>query len=171
MNRHHHLLLIAALAAVAAGAGAAAQSATPPADPVLAELRGMRADLNQRLEANIRVQLLLGKLTLQEQRTNDVVRQLAEVSEKLRANAQTKAQIEAGTKMFGGLLDPNNPEAAEGNFLASTLRAQIEAVAKADEELRQRQGDLTAQLTQEQARWQAFNAQLAELERLVEKRK
>jgi hypothetical protein len=169
MKRIRILLPLAILSALAAAA--AAQSSAPPADPVLAELRGMRADLNQRLEANIRVQLLLGKLTLQEQRTNDVVRQLAEVSEKLRANEQTKAQIEAGSKMFGGLLDPNNPEAAEGNFLASTLRAQIDAVAKADAELRQRQGDLTAQLTQEQARWQTFNAQLAELERLVEKRK
>ena len=37
----------------------------------------MRADLNERLEANIRVQLLVARLTLQEQRTSVVVRQLA----------------------------------------------------------------------------------------------
>lgn len=161
------LLGIGALT-LAAVAGLAAQSGAPPADPTLAELRAMRADINERLEANIRVQLLLGRLTLQEQRTNTVVRQLAEVTEKLRVNEQTKGQVEGFTKMFG--LDAVKAE-DEDNFLTATVRGQIEHVARAEVELKQQHAELTAALAQEQARWSAFNAQLGELERMIEKRK
>lgn len=147
-----------------------AQPAAPQADPMLAELRAMRADINERLEANIRVQLLLGRLTLQEQRTNTVVRQLSDVSEKLRTHELTKVQIEASTKMFG--FDPNKPvDEKDDNFLVSILRSQTEQLAKTDTELKQQHAELTAALAQEQARWATFNAQLGELERMLEKRK
>jgi hypothetical protein len=169
MRRHarNTLLGIGALT-LAAVAGLAAQSSAPQADPMLVELRAMRADINERLEANIRVQLLLGRLTLQEQRTNTVLRQLAEVTEKLRANEQAKGQVEGFTKMFG--LDAVKAE-DEDNFLTATVRGQAEHVAKAEAELKQQQAELTATLAQEQARWAAFNAQLGELERMLEKRK
>ena len=169
MPRHRKPLLLGIGAlTVLVVAGGAAQSNAPQSDPMLAEIRAMRADLNQRLEANIRVQLLLGRLTLQEQRTNTVVRQLAEVSEKLRTQDQTKAQIEAAHKMFG--FDPNKPVSEEeDNFLIATFKAQSEQIAKGDVELRKQQADLSAALVEEQARWAAFNAQLAELERLFEK--
>jgi hypothetical protein len=161
------LLGIGALT-LAAVTGLAAQSAAPQVDPTLAELRAMRADINERLEANIRVQLLLGRLTLQEQRTNTVVRQLTEVTERLRTNEQTKGQVEGFTKMFG--LDAVKPE-DEDNFLTATLRGQIEHAAKAEAELKQQQTELTTALAQEQARWAAFNTKLEELERLFERKK
>ena len=161
------VLGIAALTLIAA-AGLSGQSSAPAADPTLAELRAMRADINERLDANIRVQLLLGRLTLQEQRTNTVVRQLAEVSEKLRTHEQSKGQVEGFKKMFG--LDEMKTE-DEDNFFAATFKTQIEQFAKTEAELKQQQTELTATLAQEQARWTAFNAQLGELERMLEKRK
>jgi hypothetical protein len=164
------LVLIGVLMTIVAAARASGQSGAPPIDPTLAELRAMRADINERLEANIRVQLLLGRLTLQEQRTNTVVRQLSEISEKLRTNEQTKIQIEAGSKMFG--FDPNKPVANDDdNFLMATLKAQTEQLAKTEAELKQQHAELTTALAQEQARWAAFNTQLGELERLLGKRK
>ncbi len=159
-------LAFAAIAIIAATAASGQQA--PPVDPTVAELRAMRADLNQRLEANIRVQLLVARLTLQEQRTSDVVRQLSDVSEKMRTHEQTKAQMEGVSKMFGDLTAVK-PEEEEGNFLLSTLRAQRDAVAKTETDLKQRHSELTTALAQEQARWAAFNTQLAELERLFEK--
>ena len=168
-HARHILLGIGALT-LAAVAGLAAQSGAPQADPTLAELRAMRADINERLEANIRVQLLLGRLTLQEQRTNTVVRQLAEVSDKLRTHEQTKMQIEGATKMFG--FDPNKPVADEDdNFLVAMFKGQTEQLAKTEAELKQQHAELSAALSQEQARWATFNAQLGELERLLDKRK
>lgn len=165
-----HILLGIGALTLAAVAGLAAQSGAPQVDPTLAELRAMRADINERLEANIRVQLLLGRLTLQEQRTNTVVRQLAEVSEKLRINEQTKTQIEAGSKMFG--FDPNKPvDEKDENFLVGIFKGQTEQLAKTEAELKQQHAELSNALSQEQARWATFNAQLGELERLLEKRK
>ena len=171
MHRHARITLFGiAVLTLAVVGGLGAQSAAPQADPMLAELRAMRADINERLEANIRVQLLLGRLTLQEQRTNTVVRQLADVSEKLRTHELTKVQIEAGTKMFG--FDPNKPvDEKDDNFLVSILKSQTEQLAKTDTELRQQHAELTAVLAQDQARWATLNAQLVEIERMLEKRK
>lgn len=163
------LAVIAILITIVAAA-VSGQAGVQPVDPTLAELRAMRADINERLEANIRVQLLLGRLTLQEQRTNTVVRQLAEVSEKLRTHEQTKIQIEAATKMFG--FDPNKPVADEDdNFLVGMFKGQTEQLAKTEAELKQQHAELSNTLSQEQARWATFNTQLGELERLLEKRK
>lgn len=168
----HSFRMLAGIAAlgILAVAVPRGQSAAPAQDPTLAELRAMRSDINERLEANIRVQLLLGRLTLQEQRTNTVVRQLAEVTDKLRTHELTKAQIGAGTKMFG--FDPNKPvNEEEDNFLLATFRSQVEQLAKAETELKREHADLSTALSQEQGRWAAFNAELAELERLFQKRK
>ena len=159
-------LLLAPLVALIGVVGTSGQSGAPPVDPTVAELRAMRAELNERLEANIRVQLLVARLTLQEQRTNVVVRQLADVSDKMRTHEQTKVQMEGVHKMFG---DAKATEENEDNFFLSMLKAQKESVAKTDAELKQQHAELTTALAQEQARWAAFNAQLAELERLFEK--
>ena len=164
-------VLVVGFVALVAGAAASGQSGSPPVDPTVAELRAMRADLNERLEANIRVQLLLGRLQLQEQRTNTVVRQLSEVQEKMRVHDQTKTQVEAGLKMFGDLKvdDPGDPD--DVPFFLAPLKAQIEQLAKTDAELKLQQSELTTALGQEQARWAAFNTKLEELERLFERRK
>ena len=159
-------LLLAPLVALIGVVGTSGQSGAPAVDPTVAELRAMRAELNERLEANIRVQLLVARLTLQEQRTNVVVRQLADVSDKMRTHEQTKVQMEGVHKMFG---DVKANEEDEDNFFLNMLRAQKEAVAKTDSELKQQHAELTSALAQEQARWAAFNTQLAELERLFEK--
>ena len=165
---HARTLLAIPLVALVAVAVTSGQSATPPVDPTVAELRAMRAEINERLEANIRVQLLVAKLTLQEQRTSVVVRQLAEVSEKMRTHEQTKSQMEGVSKMFGDLGAVKAGE-EDDNFLLSMLRAQKDAMTKTDTELKQQHAELTTALAQEQARWAAFNAQLTELERLFEK--
>ena len=160
---------ILALTLVAA-TGLSGQSPTPPADPTLAELRAMRADLNERLEANIRVQLLVARLSLQEQRTNTVLRQLSDVQDKMRTHETTKSQMDTMKKMFG---DPDLSKADEdeSNFLLGTLKTQFELIAKNDAELKQQHSDLTTALAQEQARWAAFNQKLEELERMFEKRR
>ena len=164
-------LLAIGVVALVAVAGASGQSGPQAVDPTIAELRALKADLNERLEANIRVQLLVARLQLQEQRTNTVVRQLAEVQEKLRTHEQTKTQAEAGMKMFG-LDATKTEEEAEGfAILFGPLKAQLELMAKAEADLKVQQTELTTALGQEQARWAAFNAKLEELERLFEKKK
>jgi hypothetical protein len=47
------------------------------------------------------------------------------------------------------------------------MKAQLEKIENGDPVLKERQATLSRQLSEEQARWIAFNAQLEELERLV----
>src|SRR5687768_6244886 len=72
-----------------------------PQDPVVAEIRALRADLNQRLEATMRMQLLVARLQLQEQRTSTVVGQLRDVEARLRENDSARQQAAAALKMLG----------------------------------------------------------------------
>jgi hypothetical protein len=162
------LLAIASLAVIAAGVGYAQSQAVPPQDPVVAEIRAMRADLNERLEATIRTQLLVARLQVQEQRINGVVRQLEEINTKLRANDTSKEQVEQGLKMFGAMGSADeNPEGAD--FFLGPLKAGLAKVAKTDADLKLQQSELMGTLTQEQARWSAFNSRLDELEKLFAK--
>jgi len=162
---------IAALVVIAVAAGYAQSRTTPPEDPVVAEIRALRADLNERLEAAMRAQLLVARLQVQEQRINTVVRQLHELDAKLRENATAKEQVEQGLKMFGamGIKTDENVEGA--NIIFGPLKAGMEKIEKTDAELKLQQTELTGMLSDEQARWIAFNSKLEELERLFDKPK
>jgi hypothetical protein len=156
---------IATLTVIAAAIGHAQSPPAPSQDPVVLEIRALRADLNERLEATMRTQLLVARLQVQEQRTNTVVRQLQELDAKLKENDASKEQVEQGMKMFGGMLKPGeNDEGAE--FFLGPLKAGMEKVAKVDAELRMQQTQLTGTLAEEQARWVALNSKLDELEKM-----
>lgn len=151
--------------AVLAAAALLAQGAAPAGqDPVVAEIRALRADLNQRLEATMRMQLLVARLQLQEQRTSTVVNQLRDVEARLRENDTARQQATAALKMFG----PQNltDEEKKDNPFFALLAGGDERFAAAETELKQQQLQLMRQLSEEQARWTALSAQLDELERL-----
>ena len=151
--------------AVLATAALLAQSAAPAAqDPVVAEIRALRADLNQRLEATMRMQLLVARLQLQEQRTSTVVNQLRDVEARLRENDTARQQATAALKMFG--TQNLTEEQKKDNPFFALLAGGDEKFAAAEAELKQQQLQLMRQLSEEQARWTTFNAQLDQLERL-----
>jgi hypothetical protein len=163
------VVLVAGMIAIAA-AVSAAQSAPPaPRDELAAEIRALRTELNERLEANIRAQLLVARLQLQEQRTATVIRQLQEVNDKLRENQQTKTQLEGALKMFAGMAGADPTKEEEG-FVTAPLKAQMKAVTELETELKLQQAQLTAAIAEEQGRWNAFNARLDELERAFTKK-
>lgn len=168
MNITHPSRLSLGVIAVAALAvtGTSGQTpAEPPQDPVLAEIRALRADLNHRLEASIRAQLLVARLTLQEQRINSVLTQLRQVDDKVRENLGARTSSEAMVKMFGLDKPDLSAEQKEGaNVFFETLKAGLDNLQDADAELKRQQADLSAQLAQEQARWRAFSSLLDELE-------
>ena len=143
----------------------------PPAstDALLAEIKGLRADLNQRLDANIRAQLLVARLQVQEQRITTLSRQLTDVQQQLQNNERARAPLEAQLKMFEAA-PGTDAEKKEFNFLLTTLSSQLEVITKADAELKQQQGYLSGLIAEEQSRWTTFNARLEELERLLPSR-
>ena len=75
------VVLISTASLGAARSGQAPAAATPPDTiaALLVEVRGLRAAMEQMAAAGPRVQLALGRLQLQEQRINTLVRRLEEV--------------------------------------------------------------------------------------------
>lgn len=63
-------------------------------------------------------------------------------------------------------LDKEPTEPGEVNMFAG-MKAQLEKIENGDPVLKERQATLSRLLSEEQARWLAFNAQLEELEKLL----
>lgn len=157
--------LLAMSACVAVAAGARAQSGSAAAvDPVVAEIRAMKAELIDRLDASIRTQLIVARLQIQEQRATMVGRQLEDLAEQLRQNAQARAGIEAQLKAYGEPVVPVDPAKTKALFLAP-LYDGLEQLDRTDAELKQQRDAVMTNMADEQARWSALYRQLDELER------
>jgi small-conductance mechanosensitive channel len=174
---------VAVLLLAAAVSGQGRQPATPaegrqPANPVqarqsatstdelLAEVRALRAELNHAARSGMRAQLLGMRLQLQEQRIGVVSRQLTEVQERLRANAQAQTTLAAQLKMFPFADAEQQGEAAEGfAHILAPFKSHQTDLERADQRLKNEEADLLRLLAAEQARWTGFNAQIEDLER------
>ena len=132
-------LCVAGIMAVFFTAMASAQFRQGPAtlDEVVAELRGIRADLAETSSASVRAQLLLARLQLQEQRIYGLMRQIGDVQNQIAAARQE----------------------ARG-----TERERMQQIIL---ELSNREAELSHQLSVEQARWSEFSDRLDTLERAL----
>jgi chromosome segregation ATPase len=130
-------------------------------DDLVAEVRGLRADILQMADSSLRAQLLVARLQVQEQRIAGVAKQLADTEEQL--GKLDGARNPMLTKLLKDLqAEPSDPDEAE---LVAGMKAQLEKIENGDPVLKERQATLARLLSEEQARWVAFNAQLEELER------
>jgi chromosome segregation ATPase len=170
------IALGAAIAMAAIGVRASGQAGQPAApartqmDELLAEVRGIRADLERASAASTRGQLLGMRLQLQEQRIAALSRQLSDVQDKLHSNTYAKTAMLGPMKMFADM--KKDSDAEEAKTMATVfgpLKQQLEALDKAEAELRNEEAALAGQLHTEQSRWAAFNAQIEELERAAAK--
>jgi chromosome segregation ATPase len=139
---------------------------------LLTEVRGLRVAMEQMASAGPRVQLALGRLQLQEQRINTMVRRLESVRDAIgsaeKESAGTQAQLSMMTEMFKKDL----PE-GEKNPLTNAIDALTKAVAAGTAEIQRLQGEeamLQQQIATEQGRWSDINRALEELERALGRR-
>ena len=132
-------------------------------DDLVTEVRALRADIQQTAEASLRAQLLVGRLQVEEQRIAGIARQLSETEDQIRALEGVRNPFV--TQMLKDL-DKEPAEPGEANLFAG-MKAQLEKIENGDPVLKERQAALSRQLSDEQARWLAFNGQLEELEKLV----
>ena len=160
------VVLVVGLAGSAAGQQRTPPSAAPATmDEVLSELRALRTELRESSAVSLRVQLLVARLQLQEQRINSVWRQLSEVEDKLQANEKNRAVPEQIFRLMG--LEPGAEPPKEMAAMVEMFKNQVAASEKTDSDLKLRQTDLMQLMTQEQSRWTAFNAQLEMLEQAL----
>jgi len=162
MPRLHALLVlgIVSLVTIAVVSGQAARSAQTPTDPataLLAEVRGLRAELNQAVGASMRTQLLLARLALQEGRINTISNQLANVRQQL-ASAQFA---------LGPVMEQVKRAQETGREIDESLKPLVETMQRSEQGLRDQEAELVALISTEQGRWVDFNARIDELERAL----
>jgi chromosome segregation ATPase len=163
------LLLPGTLVVIAVGisavASAHAQRNPATIDDLLAEIRGLRADLSRTAGATMRMQLLTARLSLQEQRITVLANQRADVSTRLAAAVRERSEVEARVKdLQAATPGPGLPrEELEAVLKAETTR--LSQRREVERQLRARETELTELIATEQGRWTDFNGRLDELER------
>jgi chromosome segregation ATPase len=166
------LLIGLAVRARALGPGAQAPQAASQASAdvlpaLLTEVRGLRAAMEKMAFAGPRVQLALGRVQLQEQRINNVIRRLDEVRAAL-AVAQgeyDRLQEELGA-VEGALRNPP-PDGEPIEQLKAAREVMPRRIAQALTKLQRATADeaaMAADLANEQARWTDLNQRMEALE-------
>jgi len=163
-------LLTGLAAAFILGAVVAGQPQRPPAtlDDLLQEVRGLRADLAQQSTASLRVQALVARVSLQEQRLKALSLQFAEADAAAASAADARESQERHLAELENLLDQ---DLLPGGVTREMLQAERESgrrelVRLQTLEMRStsRREELSGLLTAEEARWMDLNSRLDALE-------
>ncbi|HEX6164491.1 MAG TPA: hypothetical protein VFZ31_14070 [Vicinamibacterales bacterium] len=134
---------------------------------LLTEVRLLRQAIQTMAGSNARVQIVFGRLTLQEQRTANAAKRLDDKREALRKITQEIAMLSAQAETLErmqGRKPEDAPQAEKEGGMLTRMVQQMEA-----ERLRlvTEEADAANELSQEQGRWSDLNRQLEELERAL----
>jgi septal ring factor EnvC (AmiA/AmiB activator) len=157
------------------GVAVSGQNQAPPSDmaTLLAEVKALRADIGQVAAASIRMQVLVARVSLQEQRIASVGRQLTEVETQLRTVTEEKATFEEKAKDMEEVIAHvrgQGKDTASAEDMREQLKREVEAKARLEQQLRLQTTELQNVLAVEQGRWSDFNNRLDELERSLQVR-
>ncbi len=176
MKRVIWALMTAGLVVLAGWSGTAAGQAPAGQDQdlvaaLLVEVRGLREAIERMTAAGPRIQLALGRLQLQEQRVNTM----------LRRHDDIKAQIASTEAEFGRMRDAQTrldeevrrqTDPRERERLEDEARMMKSMLERSTTELQRLQAEEIAvaqAVASEQSRWMEINAQLEALERALQK--
>jgi chromosome segregation ATPase len=173
-NSHRFPTLVLALL-ILVGAGLAASSKaientqTSPRsqDPLLEEVRALRADLQRAATIGVRAQLLMGRLQVQEQRVTAVGVQLAEIRRQIELRQTDEAALSERIDRYEHALRDSTMDSGQRREIEDqlpVLKAQAEKLQSEQITLRNRESGLSGQLANAQSLWMNFNNRLDELE-------
>jgi chromosome segregation ATPase len=145
---------------------------------LLTEVRGLRAAMEQMASAGPRVQLALGRLQLQEQRINTMLRRLDSVRDSINSIEKEKAGVESQFKMMEATVKEQLRDMPAGSTekqhpMGQMLDALQKSVARGTDDvlrLQAEEAQLQQQVVTEQGRWTEINSALEDLERALGKR-
>jgi hypothetical protein len=169
MLRHTTLVMLLATVVVAAVSGQS-QRSSATLDDLLNEVRALRADLNGSFSATTRVQLVVGRLQVREQRIAALTKELADVRTELRV---APTQRERTSSVIGSLEEriqagsviPDRRVSFEQELLVMNERLVKEEYREND--LRYRETELSNVVLTEQGQWLELNSSLDALERAL----
>lgn len=138
---------------------------------LLTEVRGLRAAMEQMASAGPRVQLALGRLQLQEQRINALVRRLEDVRTRLHAadremttaTDRAKGLEEARDRPVGS----DGPSREQLDEMIAVMKREAALRAADMQRLIAEEAAIAADLAAEQGRWTEINQRLEDLERTL----
>lgn len=158
-----------AVALSLAGQDPARQPEPLSTQAIVLELRLLRQAVEQVLSASVRVQLLMGRLQLQEARIQALIRQGGEIDSQLAGMAAEREALTSQRRMLEKVPDRStDPE--EREFAAQQLASLAERLKQIDSRhatLLAEQASVQQMVLTEQTRWGDFNNRLEELERLL----
>lgn len=156
---------IAGIGLTAAGESQAGR--TDVLEALLDEVRGLRAAIEQMAAAGPRVQLALGRLQIQEQRINTLLRRQEDVASRIQSQEQQASMIRQGLADREAELTIATPaqERAEIEKEVPRLKALLDQFSQTIGQLRAEEAQIATSISLEQNRWIEINAQLEALER------
>jgi chromosome segregation ATPase len=170
MNKLFRFGAIVLLGALAP-AFASAQSTSPDnatMQELLSEVRQLRRTVERTLSVGPRMQIVLQRAQLQEQKASRISQQLDEVRKQI--FAETARQAAANERLAKIDLDISAETDAQRRGQLEDLRTDLKALAGKgpDQQLRAREAELANSLETEQAALAELNEKLDALERLLE---
>ena len=161
--------LVSTSFATAQSAGRQA-SAASGSDPVLTEIRELRAELRQATTASLRAQLLAARLQLADQRLSVILVNLTDARRGLAEQQSALDRASGDLQEAEKLLSPS-PQALRDDLLTrvNALQRRINAIQSEQQRLQGQESELIRQLTAEQGRASGLNEGLDEVERALTK--
>ena len=150
-------------------AGQTAPSHQDTLAELLVEVRGLRAAMVQMASVGPSIQLAMGRLQLQEQRINTLVRRADGLRDALVAAHKQTGELQDRLRNGQQELE-DNPEAQRRSELQSWMADLKQQLARATAEIQRLQteeADAASQVASEQARWAEINQRLEELDRAL----
>jgi chromosome segregation ATPase len=181
MRRHRPaaaVILVLAVAATLTGAVVSARQSSPATNDevlpaLLAEVKGLRAAMEQMASAGPRVQLFVGRLQLQEARITSMARRLDTVRDSLAGAQQHYEETSQRLKGLHSAISENReglPPRGELESELASRRSEVSTAKTAVDRLTAEEAQLAQDVTVEQGRWTEINQRLDELERALIKR-
>jgi hypothetical protein len=160
-------VLLTACFAAAQQAEGVSQDA--PIQALLKEVRALRIAMEQSNQIGPRIQIVLARIQLQEERVRNATRQLQDARDKV-ADIQTrKATVADRMKQFetqqAQTVDQNTRRQMELEL--NEMKAEIERANALEQQFRAREAEANSLLLTEQGRWNEANDQLTSIERAL----
>ncbi len=156
-------VLVVGIAGLVSAQGVRGATA-PGGDPLLAEVKALRAELAQAAAVSIRSQLLVARLQVQEQRVAGLGRQLIELDAQIAPVSHEAQELAAQLARLSQVSMPSD-EQKELDGIRAELKRRIGDLQQREQQIRAQQLDVSNAVSAEQGRWIDFNNRLDEIER------
>lgn len=150
--------------------GQSAAGTTDTMSALLHEVHGLRVAMEDMASAGPRVQLALGRLQLQEQRVNNMIRRADTLREASAGQVKQFTEVADRITHLQQALDNNTAPPAERTAVEqelSILKPQRARLAQEVQRLQAEEAEAATQVANEQSRWVEINQRLEELERAL----